>query len=220
MRKRPRASGRAKRPGARAAKQSAAPHAAGRIKIKNDKIRKDAAPRRRQAGRAARGRGRTGHLRARGAYAAHRHSRDQRTVGDSGLAQRERHSGRHHQGKRRTPRRSGHAVRRRGQGAHRPRQPAAGFFDLQGRWCVRRVTLLSGAGRGQGADGAGEHCARAGCLCAGRLVRLCAALENLIDNAVKFTETGDVALKASLVKSPRGASASPSRCRTAASASA
>lgn len=77
------------------------------------------------------------------------------------------------------------------------------FFDLQ---ALARAAgdSLSGRAAAKGLTAQVSLARGLGVYVLGDAVRLRAALENLIDNAVKFTETGSVALKASLVKSPRG----------------
>ncbi|WP_315837535.1 ATP-binding protein [Bradyrhizobium prioriisuperbiae] len=77
------------------------------------------------------------------------------------------------------------------------------FFDL--RALARTVAdSLAGRAAAKGLRSSGEISDRLPAFVTGDPVRLRAALENLIDNAVKFTDQGRVALKVSVVRRPPG----------------
>jgi signal transduction histidine kinase/ActR/RegA family two-component response regulator len=77
------------------------------------------------------------------------------------------------------------------------------FFDL--RALARTVAdSLAGRAAARGLRSSGEISDRLPAFVTGDPVRLRAALENLIDNAVKFTDQGRVALKVSVVRRPPG----------------
>ncbi|MBS0529885.1 MAG: response regulator [Proteobacteria bacterium] len=77
------------------------------------------------------------------------------------------------------------------------------FFDL--RALARNVgDALAGRATAKGLRSAVEISDKLPVFVTGDPVRLRAALENLIDNAVKFTEQGDVVLKATSSRGPKG----------------
>ncbi len=91
--------------------------------------------------------------------------------------------------------------------AARSRQSAPGgrqdFFDL--RALARNAgDSLAGRATAKGLRSAVEISDKLPAFVTGDPVRLRAALENLIDNAVKFTERGDVVLKATALRRPKG----------------
>ena len=92
------------------------------------------------------------------------------------------------------------------------------FFDL--RTLARNAgDLLTGRAAAKGLQSSVEISEKLPAFAVGDPVRLRAALENLIDNAVKFTEQGGVALQVTpRARQPRARSASPLRFPTAASA--
>ena len=77
------------------------------------------------------------------------------------------------------------------------------FFDL--RTLARNAgDSLTGRAAARGLQSSVEISEKLSTFAMGDPVRLRAALENLIDNAVKFTEQGSVALRVSSLRSPRG----------------
>ncbi len=161
-----------------------------------------------------------------------RHSGDQRPARDLRSRRAGAALGRHHQGRRRAPGEPCHPVRGR-----RPDGETAGSTLRQDLFDLRALArsagdLLAGRAAAKGLQAQVDISDKLPGLVVGDPVRLRAALENLIDNAVKFTDQGGVALAVapwrpakSKVKErprtrprPKAGSASPSRCPTAASA--
>lgn len=77
------------------------------------------------------------------------------------------------------------------------------FFDLRAL-ARTAVDALAGRAAAKGLRSSGEISDKLPAFVTGDPVRLRAALENLIDNAVKFTDQGRVALKVSVVRRPPG----------------
>ena len=153
--------------------------------------------------RARHGRGGARRVRPRSAHAADRHSCHQRSARDLRPRRARAALGRYHQGRRRASGEPRHAVRRcRAKPRHRAgvRQD---FFDL--RALARSAgDSLAGRAAAKGLQSEVDISEKLPALVVGDPVRLRAALENLIDNAVKFTERGGVALAVTPARAAKG----------------